>query len=95
MAIIRYLDEDGNMVESLTRDERIALWNYCYMNVRCLDRTVDCRLMELGMFESYKSSLNSDSDINDGSDKDYSFSFIFPESKKIMATCNIEPNDVR
>lgn len=43
--IIRDLDDDGNLVEPLTLDERIAHWNYCYRNARYPDGIFKRRLM--------------------------------------------------
>lgn len=51
MVIIRYLDEDENLVEPLTCDERITLCNYYYRSVRPSDRTIDCTLMEYECLE--------------------------------------------
>lgn len=83
------------MVEPLTHDEHIALWKHFDRNARRPNETVDCRLVELGMFISCDSSLNSESDISGGSDNDSSFPSIFPRSGKIMATSNPDPKDVR
>lgn len=52
MVISRDLDEDGNLVDPSNRDEYIALCNYYYRNVRCMDKTIDCRLVELCMFDT-------------------------------------------
>lgn len=65
---------------------RIELCDYYYRKVRCHNKTVDCRLMELGMLGSCQSSLNFDSDIIGGSDSDSFFPLIFSRNKKIMAT---------
>lgn len=87
ITIIRELDNSGNLVKPLTRDERIASWNYFQRNSRCHDRIIDYRLMELVMFCNYNSSLKSDSD--SGCDSDSSFCYVFPRNRKIMATFDL------
>lgn len=53
MVIVRDLDKNDNMVEPLTRDECIALWNNFYRNDRCPEWDIDCKLKEQGLFGSY------------------------------------------
>lgn len=49
------LDENENLLEPSTYDECIAKWLCYYRNFRCPGMTFDCKLMELDMFENYKS----------------------------------------
>lgn len=95
MVVIRGLDENGNLVEPSTLVKRITLWNYCYRNTRCPDGTVDCKLVELGMFGGCESSLNSKSDNTYGSDSDSSFPSVFTRSRMTMAIFHYDPKYVR
>lgn len=105
MGIIRDLDKDGNLVEPSSRDEHIALWKYCYRNVRhhkyCYRNVrrpygiVDCRLVELGMFGRCDSSLKSESDSNDGAHSDSFFPSVFPRNVTLVAISDPMPKDVR
>lgn len=73
MEIIRDLNEEGGLVEPFTHDDCIAMLNYCYKNSRHPDKTVDYRLVELGMFRSCENYLNFESGRSDGIDNDSSF----------------------
>lgn len=66
-----------------------------YKNVKRPDGTVDCILVELGMFGSCESSLNSESDISGGSYNDFYLSSIFLGNRTIMAIYDYEPKDVK
>lgn len=81
------------MVESLTSDERIALWNYCYRNSRCPYGTMKYKLVELGIFGNNDISPNSDSDNTRDCDSDSSFIFVFSRNWKVMSTSDTQPKD--
>lgn len=95
MVMIRDLDENDNLINSPSRDERIALWDHCYGNARCPHGAINCKLVELGMFGSSESSINYDSDDKAGSDSDSLFPYVFSRNKKIMVTADTKPGDVR
>lgn len=92
MAIIMYLYENDNLIETLSHNKRIGLWNHYYRNPRCTIGTVNCKLLELGMFGSCKSSINS---YSGGSGSDSFFPFVFSRNKNIMTIFDIKPKDVR
>lgn len=73
MVIIRDLNENGNLIEPSTRDGHIILWNYYYRNTERIDGTIDCKLVELGMVDSCKSSISFNSDRSGCSDNDSFF----------------------
>lgn len=81
MAIIRDLDENGNLVEPSNRDERIILWNYSYRNTKYLDEMVYYKLVELGMFDSCESFTSSDNNRSNGNYND-SFSLLFSQETR-------------
>lgn len=76
MMIIRDLDENGNLIETSTHQERLALWNYYYRNSKCPDRMIDYKLVELCMFGNSKSSISFDTN-NIGSRDNNSFFLVF------------------
>lgn len=65
-----------------------------YKNAKHPARTIDYKLLELGMFGSFKSSARFDSDSSCASDNDSFFSSIFSINKMIMATFDIERNNI-
>lgn len=95
MGIIRDLNENETLIEPVIRDECMALWSNCYRNVRRLDRTINCKLVEISMFGNWESSLNSDSDSSGGSKSDSLFPYVFSWNKKIMTTFDLEPKNVK
>lgn len=76
MVIIRYLVENDILVDPLTRDKRITLWNHCYRNARRPYGKINCILVELGMFNICESSISSDSGSIDGSDNESLSSYV-------------------
>lgn len=66
MEIIGDLDENGNLVEPSTHNEHITMWNYCYRNAKHPDGMVDCKLMKLGILDSYECYTSYNVDGNGG-----------------------------
>lgn len=62
MVIIRDLNENDNMVYPSIREEYIEIWKHCVMDVKWPNKTMGYNLVELGMFGSYNSSSDSNSD---------------------------------
>lgn len=92
MVVIRDLYKSYNLVEPLTCDEHIAMWNYCYGNAKHLDGEIDYKLVELSMFDSCESFTSFDSDNTNNSD-------IFPSSfsgntKLLMVANNPKYNSI-
>lgn len=79
MEIIRDLNENDNLIEPLTHDECISLWNYCYRNKKLLDGTVRYKVVGLCMLGSCEISIISDSD---SSDIDSISPYVFSRNKK-------------
>lgn len=77
MEIIKDLDGSRNLVDPLTRDKRITIWNNYYINVKHPDRTVVGKSGELGTFSSCRCFTSSNSDSTSGRESDFFFPFSF------------------
>lgn len=64
MAIIRELDENGNIIEPCNIIELVNKYEYYMKNTKRVDRTINYKHLKIGMFESYQRICNSNCDID-------------------------------